>query len=400
MKNLGVVIGVCVLGAGLVGAQPKPADKRAEPAAPVADAALADRIVSKTANIKEGDIVEISTGPQDLAFAEELAVAVRARGAFPLITYWSETAAKKAVAAIPAKYDSQKPALDAALAKLFTVRISLQALRDPTIFAALSTERRAAMAKASDGPGMGAIQMKRNVRIVDLGNGMAPSASRVTLTGLSEAQQTKMYWDGITADYASIEEKGKALKATLAGGSELRITMPNGTDLKMKVKARKVLVSDGVISDADVKAGGANVQVWLPAGEVYLSPVPGSAEGKLVDDRMTFDGKEITGITAEIKAGKITAITAKTGWDAIKGLYDAAGPAKNEVSMVDFGINPGVKATPKFENYVAAGTVTVGTGNNVWAGGTNKEPFSLQFFLSGATVTLDGKPIIEAGALK
>ena len=115
---------------------------------------------------------------------------------------------------------------------------------------------------------------------------------------------------------------------------------------------------------------------------------------------MTVDGKELTGVTAELKAGKITTVTAKTGWDVVKGQYDAAGPGKNELSVVDFGINPSVKATPKFENYVAAGTVMIATGNNAWAGGTNKEPFSLQFFLSGATVTLDGKPIVDAGTLK
>jgi leucyl aminopeptidase (aminopeptidase T) len=395
MKKLGLVFGLCVLGAGLVSAQPKPADK---PAA--ADAALAERIVSKTANIKEGDLVEISTGPQDLAFAEDLAVAVRTKGAFPVITYWSESAAKKAVAAIPAKFDTQKPTLDTALAKLFTVRINLTAVRDTSIFTAMPTERRAAISKAYAAAGIGQLQQKRNVRNIELGNGMAPSAARATLIGLTEPQQNKMYWDGIAADYAGIEDKGKALKATLAAGNELRITMPNGTDLKMKVKARKVMVSDGVISDEDVKAGGPNVSVWLPAGEVYLTPVPGTAEGKLVDDRMIVDGKEITGITAEIKGGKITNITAKSGWDAVKGLYDAASPAKNEVSMLDFGINPAIKASAKFENFVAAGTVTVGTGNNIWAGGTNKEPFGFQFFLNGATVTLDGKPVVENGTLK
>lgn len=384
------------MGAGLVSAQPKPMEK---PAA-AADYALAERIVTKTANIKEGDIVEISTGPQDLAFAEELAIAVRNKGAYAVITYASENIVRKTLASVPAKYDTQKPVVATAFAKLFTVRINLSAVRDQGLSAALPVERRALMAKTFAAAGLAQLQQKRNVRTVELGNGMAPSPARVALTGLSEAQQTKMFWDGVTADYAGIEEKGKTLKATLAAGSELRITMPNGTDLKMKVKARKVLVSDGVISDADVKAGGANLSVWLPAGEVFLTPVPGSAEGKLVDDRMTFDGKEITGVTAEIKAGKITSITAKTGWDGVKGLYDAAGPGKNEVDLVDIGINPAIKATPKFENYVAAGTVTVGTGNNVWAGGTNKEPFGFQFFLTGATVTLDGKPIVEAGVLK
>ena len=75
-------------------------------------------------------------------------------------------------------------------------------------------------------------------------------------------------------------------------------------------------------------------------------------------------------------------------------------PAKNEVGLIDFGINPWIKSTGKFENFVSAGMVTIGTGNNVWAGGTNKEPFSLMFQFAGSTVTLDGKPFIDVGSIK
>jgi hypothetical protein len=49
---------------------------------------------------------------------------------------------------------------------------------------------------------------------------------------------------------------------------------------------------------------------------------------------------------------------------------------------------------------MGAGMVTIGIGGNAWAGGTNKEPFSLVHHLPGATVTLDGKALIENGKLK
>ena len=125
------------MGAGLVSAQPKPG---------AADYALAERIVVKTANIKETDIVEIQTGPQDIAFAEELALAVRNKGAQAVITYSSENLAKKAIASVPAKYDTKKPVIATAFAKLFTVRINLSAIRDETIASALPVERRTAQA--------------------------------------------------------------------------------------------------------------------------------------------------------------------------------------------------------------------------------------------------------------
>jgi hypothetical protein len=49
---------------------------------------------------------------------------------------------------------------------------------------------------------------------------------------------------------------------------------------------------------------------------------------------------------------------------------------------------------------VPAGTVTVGVGNNVWAGGDNKTAYGYFVSLPGTTVTLDGKPVVEAGQLK
>jgi len=390
MKKLAMV-GMCLVSA-VAAAQPK----KAEPA--VDYAALAEKVVGKTGNVKEGEIVEIVFGPNDVAFAEELVVAVRKRGAFPLLSFWSESLQRKVIAAVPEKYDTQAPALDLAITKVVNARIVIPPVRDPSINDALPAARRALRAK-QDAP-VADLALKRNVRLIELGNGFAPSPSRAKELGVTEAELAKLYWDGLSADYAAVEEKAKALKALLAKGGELQIKHANGTDLKVKIKGRKVFVSDGVISDEDKKAGAQNVTVWLPAGEVFLAPVPGSAEGKIVDDRFMFEGKEVLGLTVEIKAGKIANVTAKSGWDAVKGRYDAAGPGKAEVGVIDIGINPAIKSTAKLESWVSAGTITVGTGGNVWAGGTNKEPMNLNFFLPGTTVMLDGKPLIENGVLK
>ena len=46
------------------------------------------------------------------------------------------------------------------------------------------------------------------------------------------------------------------------------------------------------------------------------------------------------------------------------------------------------------------GMVTIQIGNNAWAGGTNNSGVGISTFLSTATVTEDGKVIIENGKLK
>ena len=376
-----------------VAAQPK---KDASPA--VDYAALAEKIVTTTANVKEGEVVWISGGPQDMALIEELMVAVRKHGAFPIATYFSENVAKKMVASVPAKYDTQVSKSDLGLTKLANVHIAIPTVRDPAIFAALPAERRQTLGKT--GTVVDETALKKNLRIVALGNNLEPSAAHAKELGVSESELTKLFWDGVTADYTAVAEKCKALQDTLSKANEVRITGNNGTDLKLKVKGRKVFASDGVISDAEIKAGGPNVQVWLPAGEVYFVPVAGSAEGKIVDDRFMFEGKEITGLSMDVKAGKSTSVNAKTGWEAIKPNYDAAGPGKTEIGAIDIGCNPAVKASGKLETWMSAGTVTVIVGGNLFAGGNNKEPFGLPLNLPNATVTVDGKAVIENGALK
>src|SRR5262245_41405080 len=110
--NKVVVVVAVLLSASLSGAQPKPPGVKVEvgASAPAVDlAALADRLVGTTANVKEGEIVEIVGGPTDLALVEELAVAVRKRGAHPIVTYGSESLTKKMIASVPEKYDAQPP---------------------------------------------------------------------------------------------------------------------------------------------------------------------------------------------------------------------------------------------------------------------------------------------------
>jgi len=384
------IVAATLAGTGLVGAQP-----RYTPT--VNYASLAEKLVSQSANVKEGDVVEIYGGAADLPLLEELVIAVRKRGGFPLLTLDSEKIAK-ADNELPAKYDTRSPKLGLALAKLINVRIGVPPVRDPSIAAMLPADRQARRAKAAQP--IGELIRRRNVRTVDLDNGFAPSPWRARELGISEAELTKIYWRALDADFGDIETKCGALRKAVAGGKEVHITHPNGTDLTLGVRGRKSFTSDGVTTDAEAKAGGPGVQVWLPAGEVYTTPVAGSAKGKLVDDRFLYLGKEVTGVTVDIAKGKVTAIDAKSGWDVVKPRYDAAGRGKTEVGVIDFGCNPAIKTGGKLESWVGAGMVSIAIGGNVWAGGTNKEPFDLAFQLPGTTVTIDGKTVIEAGVLK
>jgi aminopeptidase len=129
----------------------------------------------------------------------------------------------------------------------------------------------------------------------------------------------------------------------------------------------------------DVKRGGPSALVYLPAGEVYCAPVPGTAEGKVVFTQSFYKGKEVMDLMLTFVRGKMTSMVGSgPGFDRLRADHEAAGEGKDLFAFVDFGINPNLHIWPssKVGNWVQSGMVSVGIGSNAWAGGDNKVPYS------------------------
>lgn len=364
--------------------------------------AVSNRLITQVAGVKESDVVFISGGIRDFELLEDLNTDTRKVGAFPLLTINSDRMAKKYFAEVPEKYDTQSPDFDLKLATMPTVAINIDSNEAEGVLADVSPTRLANRAK-TDQP-VGELFLKRNVRQIAVGNDLYPTDWRAKRFGISLDELTKTFWSAVNSDYSGVQTTGEKLKTTLSTGKELRITSPEGTDIRVKIEARPFFVSDGIISAEDVQKGGPAVSVYLPAGELYTTPVPGTAEGKVVIAQQIYRGKEITNLTLVFAGGKMTSMNGSgPGFDALKKDYDATtDPGKDLLSYVDFGINPNLKIWPasKIGNWVQAGMVSLGTGNNTWAGGDNKAAFDAGGHLPGCTVTLDGKTIIEKGEWK
>ncbi|MBC7929458.1 MAG: aminopeptidase [Rubrivivax sp.] len=362
---------------------------------------LAQRLVTQSAGVKEGEVVLISGRSHDAELIENIAVNVRKLGAFPMVEYSSDRLSKRMFNDVPDKYDSQTSALGLKLAETVNVTISVTNGLTEDLFAGADPKRMAARGKAGE-PVADAF-LKNNVRSVEVGNGMYPTGWLAKRYGMSEDELSKTFWGGVNVDYTELQTRGEQVKSALSSGDEVHIKDANGTDFKVRVKGRPFGVSDGIISADDVKQGGSAVNIYLPAGEVYVTPVAGTAEGKIVRPKEYFEGKEIQNLTLTFAGGKLTSITGTgPGFEPMKAQYDAAGEGKDLFAVVDFGINQNVKlpATSSVGTWVPAGTVTVGMGNNVWAGGDNKTSYGYFVSLPGTTVTLDGKPVVENGQLK
>src|SRR5918992_330701 len=332
-RNLLLVL-CCIAGVALLSCQPTatpPVATETKPAAspevkPSAGApdkeAIANRIVTQVAGIKEGDVVFISGSARDLELLENLAIDSRKVGAFTLLRLFSDRIAKKYYEAVPEKFDTQSPDLELKLATLPTVGINVDANEAENVLEGVSPTRLANVGKTNQP--IGDLYLRRNVRNVDIGNGLYPTEWRAKRFGISPEALAKTFWEAVNADYAGIQATGEKVKTTLSAGKELHIKSLEGTDLKVKVEGRPYFVSDGVISAEDVQKGGPAVSVYLPAGEVYTTPVAGTAEGKIVIAQTFFRGKEINNIAIIIVGGKVTSITGSgPGYEEWKKAYDA-----------------------------------------------------------------------------
>lgn len=375
----------------------------AQAGAPTVDLqALAHRVVTQSAGVKEGDAVLITGRQHDAELMEDLAVEVARVGGYPMIEYGSDRLAKRLFFDVPEKYDAREDALLAKLVDAFDVVISLGNGTSENLFEGADPKRVAARSRANEAIGLA--MYKNGVRMVELGNNMYPTAWRAERFGMGQDELARMFWDGLSMDYTELQARGEQVRATLAAGDVVHVTHPNGTDLTFRIQGRKVGVSDGIISEEDVRQGGSALSVYLPAGEVFTTPVPGSAEGRLVDTGGSFRGKKIDNLTLTIDDGKVVAMEgAGPGYADLKAVYDATDDErKNEFGFFNLGINPNVRLGEGSTagSWMPAGAVTVGTGSNAWAGGDNHSGISRTVFLPGSTVTLDGRPVVENGELK
>ena len=78
-------------------------------------------------------------------------------------------------------------------------------------------------------------------------------------------------------DYGLLQRRCKAISETLTGAESIRITAPGGTDITVPVTGRIPMSDDG-----DFRKGGSGGNI--PAGEVFISPLPGKSEGIIVFD--------------------------------------------------------------------------------------------------------------------
>ncbi len=188
----------------------------------------------------------------------------------------------------------------------------------------------------------------------------------------------------LPVDYGLLRKECASLARKMTGAHRVEVSTPAGTRLTMSVKGRAALCDDGIYAE---KGAFGN----LPAGEVCLAPVEGTAEGLLVvDGSAPFRGVLKKPLRITIRGGHAV----KPPLKEMIPLYKRWGRAVLNVAEFGIGLNPNARLHGiVLEDEKVKGTGHIAFGNNRSFGGRVQCPCHLDCVFRNPAVFLDGKKI-------
>jgi aminopeptidase len=363
-------------------------------------ATLAAKLVEDVLHVKAGDVIVITADASQMNLVDDIALRVRRAGAFAISDVSSNRAKKLYYGLVPERYDSQQPKDMLGLASIATAFINIAYPYDRSVNEGVPPARLNALRDAATP--YADYLLKHDIPVINVGNGVFPSPGNAARFGVSEDALSSLFWSGVNTDYAQIHRDATQVSRVADGSHSVRITAPNGTDFSFRTVAGSAVMNDGSISGANRRKGGAALEKQLPAGDVYVLPEPGSANGVLVFGTAPFRTGNLVGLTLRFAGGRMTSMRAASGGEPVQQAYASASAGRDEFAWADFGVNRSMRLPPGIWGAgpsMVAGYVTAGLGNNLPQGGSDRSSFAFSSNIPDATVTVDGETIINAGRL-
>jgi leucyl aminopeptidase (aminopeptidase T) len=327
-----------------------------------------------------------------------LVVAVSKAGGQPTVEVSIPEANKRAVMETPIEHLKLTPTYGLMQSRVVDCFISTGSTQNPQLFADVPEDRMAALRQASQP--LNEAFKRVHFRSLSLGQtGGIPTKAYAASKGADYQELLAMFWSALDANYQQMKSTGEFIATQFKPGSRIKLTSKAGTDITFQVANIPARINCGQSSE-NISASGP-AQVWLPAGETYACTDPVSASGIVVVPTMSFRGHEIKNLKLTFKNGKITNLKADQNGAILQESLDMSTGEKDALSLVDVGLNPNCHPLKGSEYYSweMAGMVSIGTGNNSWAGGNVESDIGLSFHLANATLSVDGKMIVDNGQL-
>lgn len=207
-----------------------------------------------------------------------------------------------------------------------------------------------------------------------------------------------MFFTSMAVDWQALAERTSRLAAAVNNAVSIELSTPDGTRLTFSIQGRRAEGDDGLLT-APGSFGN------LPAGEVYLAPVEGSAEGVMTISYAPTR-KLLNPLTVTIKGGEAVAVEGDDPHkDWLEKKFAESGKNRN---IAELGIGTNDRAT-RPDNVLEAekilGTVHIAFGDNTGFGGRVSTPFHEDYVLYNPTlagITREGSRflILDNGKLQ
>lgn len=190
-----------------------------------------------------------------------------------------------------------------------------------------------------------------------------------------------MFFTSMAVDWEQLASRTARLADAVNQGISVILSTPAGTSLAFSIAGRRAEGDDGLLASPGSFGN-------LPAGEVYLAPLEGTAEGVMVIEYAPTR-KLSSPLSLKIASGEVVAIEGDDPhrhW--LEGKF--AESARNR-NIAELGIGTNDRAT-RPDNVLEAekilGTVHIALGDNSGFGGIVSTPFHEDYVLYQPTLTV------------
>ncbi len=208
-----------------------------------------------------------------------------------------------------------------------------------------------------------------------------------TMPGLTEGTARR----AIDIDPRPMRKITRRLADALTEASEAELITEEGCRLTMELEGREAIPDDGDLS----KPGSFGN---LPAGEAFIAPVEGTAEGQIAVRSVAPDGLMDEPVVITVEEGRLVDVEPENLEFSLLVKETENGDWLAELGV---GTNPGAKLVGLvLEDEKVYGTAHVAFGDNHTFGGEIESDVHLDVVAVKPTLKLDGKTVVRGGKLK
>jgi len=201
----------------------------------------------------------------------------------------------------------------------------------------------------------------------------------------------------MNADYHEVERLSLPVARRLTQATQAVVRSSAGTDIRMSLAGREAIADTGLF----VSRGSFGN---LPAGESFIAPLEGTAEGQIVVEPGWARGLTEP-MTIRFEHGLVSAISGGGSiGDNLRKLLGFMGGElvmeRRNVAELGVGTNPMAKASEStLEAEKVMGTVHIAIGDNAHIGGAVTADLHMDFVLPRTELLLDGESVMANARL-